>query len=157
MSKSYAGRLLSDEQPEKHSEKVMLDVLVPIAKKRSAGMLSNEVQSANVRLKVVMAGISANNPMGILFNALHPSNNERTPLTAEHSPKRSEGMVSSPVQSINVPVNCVALIFALKSPAGSVLSDEQPAKVLVNLLFDSAMGVNKPAGIDSNCEQLLKV
>lgn len=154
VSNSDVGRLLSDEQPEKHSDKVMVEVLVPIAEKRSAGRLSNEAQPANVRSKVVMAGIFANSPSGILFNALHPSKSERTPFTAVHPSNRSAGMVSSPVQSTNVPVNCVAFTFALKSPEGSDVSDVQPRNVLVNLIFDSASGTNRSSGIDSNFGQL---
>ena len=105
VSKSDEGRLLSDEQPEKHSAKVTLEVFVPIAEKRSAGRVSRLEQSANVRSKVVIAGIEAKRPSGRLLSDEHPSKSERTPFTAEQPSNVLAGILSRLSQPINVLVN----------------------------------------------------
>ena len=55
VSKRPAGRFFRAEQFMKQSAKVTLEVFVPMALKRSSGMVSRAVHSANVPSNVVTA------------------------------------------------------------------------------------------------------
>lgn len=141
----------------KHSAKVMLEVLVPIALKRSSGIVSRDVQSAKVASKDVIAGLPAKSPDGRLLSDEHSANISLTEVTFSAAGIRSAGMVSSDEQPQNVPWKPVARVFFAKSPAGSDFSDEQLTKVAVNFVFEPARESKSPTGRSSNAVQFSNV
>lgn len=134
------------EQFMKHSANDILEVLVPMALKRSSGILSSEVQSANAASNDVMPRVPANRPDGIVFKDEHSAKISLTEVTFSAAERRSDGMLSNAEHPQNVPWKPVASVFFAKSPAGRDFSDVQLTKVAVNFVLEPARESKSPSG-----------